>query len=211
MGVLMWPFKALTVLLLVASLVGAWLYRDQLRDVGRLVFRSSPTSSSVGRPGERALAAALAQVSVLAQGQADSVVLSASEMASLIGDGLDPAFRGHLDSLEVELLEGAIAVRAKLQTSAMPREALGPLVFIVQEWEPFAASGPVRVVESGMAEWDLEQLAIRDIPFPSEMVDWLVINTLGGTPTGGFPVRIPEGISDATIRPTGVVLYGRTP
>jgi hypothetical protein len=165
----------------------------------------------VGRPGERALEAALAQVSVLAQGRADSVVLSPSEMASLIGNGLDPAFRGHLDSLSVELLEGAIAIRAKLHTTAMPQEALGPFVFIAQEWEPFSASGPVRVVESGMAEWDLEQLSIRDIPFPSEMVGWLVINALGGTPTGGFPVRIPDGIRDATIRPTGVVLYGGTP
>ena len=35
-----------------------------------------------------------------------------------IGDGLDPSFRGHLDSLQLELLEGRIAVRAKLRTAA---------------------------------------------------------------------------------------------
>ena len=49
------------------------------------------------------------------------------------------------------------------------------------------------------------------IPFPSEMVHWLVVNALGGTAGGAFPVRIPDGIREATIRPTGVVLYGGTP
>ncbi len=211
MGILMWPFKALAALFVVAALAGVWLYRDQLRDMGRLVFRPAPTAPSVGRPGERALEAAHDQVEILAQGRADSVLLTASEMASLIGDGLDPGFRGHLDSLQVELLEGKITVRAKLHTAAMPPEALGPLVFVVQEWESFTATGPIRVVDRGVAEWDVEQLSIRDIPFPSEMVHWLVVNALGGTAGGGFQVRIPDGIRDAIIRPTGVVLYGGTP
>lgn len=211
MGILMWPFKALAVLLLMATVVGGWMYRDQLRDLGRLVFRPAATAPSVGRPGERALQAALEQVRRLDHDEADSVVLTASEMASLIGDGLDPSFRGHLDSLQVELLEGEIAVRAKLHTAAIPPEALGPMVFVVQEWESFGASGPVRVVESGVAEWEVRQLSIREIPFPSEMVNWLVVNALGGTAEGGFPVRIPDGIRDAAIRPAGVVLYGGTP
>ena len=211
MGFLMWPFKLAAALVVVVVLVAAVLYRDQIREMGGLVFRPAPTSPSVGRPGERALEAAKEQVRVLAQGEADSVTLTATEMASLIGDGLDPAFRGHLDSLQLELLDGAIAVRANLNTAALPAGSLGPLSFFVQEWEPFAASGPVRVAGPGTAEWSVQQLSIRDVPMPREMVQWLVVNTLGGTADGGFPVRIPQGIRDATITPAGVVLHGATP
>ena len=135
------------------------------------------------------------------------VVLTATEMASLIGDGLDPSFRGHLDSLQVELLDGRIAVSAKLRTSALPPEALGPLVFFVQEWEPFSATGPIQVVAPMEAEWLIEQLSLRDIPFPREMVQWLVSNALGGTAESGFPVHIPEGVGRVAVHPHGVVLY----
>jgi len=197
---------------LVALVVGvaAWVYRGEIRDVAVQVFRPGPAPSE-GRPGIRALASAKAKVGTLESAEADSVVLTSSEMASLIGDGLDPSFRGNLDSLQIQLLEGRIAVRANLRVAAIPRESLGPLVFIVQDWEPFAAAGPVHVVESTQAEWGIEELSLGGFPFPSEMIQWLVSTTLGGTADGGFLVHIPEGIHDAAIHPYGVVLYGNRP
>jgi hypothetical protein len=210
MGCLSWPFKALAAVVLVLVVIGAIVYRNELRQMGSSVFGPRPPQS-IGRPGTRALGVARDKVATLATAEADSVVLSATEMASLVGDGLDPSFRGHLDSLQVELLEGRIAVRAKLRTAAMPPEALGPLVFFVQEWEPFSAVGPIRVVAPLKAEWIIDQLSLRDIPFPREMVQWLVSNALGGTAERGFPVQIPEGIGDAAVHPHGVVLYRNGP
>lgn len=210
MGCLSWPFKALAAVVLALVVLGAVMYRDQLREIGSSLFRPMPPQS-IGRPGTRALGVAQDKVATLASAQADSVVLTATEMASLVGDGLDPSFRGHLDSLQIELLEGRIAVSAKLHTAAMPREALGPLVFMVQEWEAFSATGPIRVVAPTEAEWMIEQLSLRDIPFPREMVQWLVSNSLGGTAESGFPVQIPEGIGDAAVHPHGVVLYRNVP
>lgn len=206
MGCLSWPFKALAAVVLILVVIGAVLYRDQLREIGSSVF-GPRTPQSIGRPGTRALAAALDKVATLASAEKDSVMLTATEMASLIGDGLDPSFRGHLDSLQVELLDGRIAVSAKLRTSALPPEALGPLVFFVQEWEPFSATGPIQVVAPMEAEWLIEQLSLRDIPFPREMVQWLVSNALGGTAESGFPVHIPEGVGRVAVHPHGVVLY----
>jgi len=210
MGCLSWPFKALAVVVLVLVVIGAIVYRNELRQMGSSVFGPRPPQS-IGRPGTRALGVARDKVATLAVAEADSVVLSATEMASLVGDGLDPSFRGHLDSLEVELLEGRIAVRAKLRTAALPPGTLGPLALIVQEWEPFSASGPIRVVAPLEAEWIIEQLSLRDIPFPREMVQWLVSNALGGTAESGFPVQIPEGIGEAAVHPHGVVLYRNGP
>jgi len=210
MGCLSWPFKALAAVVLVLVVIGAIVYRDELRHMGSSFFGPRPPQS-VGRPGTRALGVARDKVATLAAAKADSVVLSATEMASLVGDGLDPSFRGHLDSLQVELLEGRIAVRANLRTAAMPPEALGPLAFFVQEWEPFSAVGPIRVVAPLEAEWIIEQLSLRDIPFPREMVQWLVSNALGGTAERGFSVQIPEGIGDAAVHPHGVVLYRNGP
>ena len=210
MGCLSWPFKALAAVVLLLVVIGAIVYRNELREMGGNLFRARPPQS-VGRPGTRALGVAREKVATLASAQEDSVVLTATEMASLIGDGLDPSFRGHLDSLQVELLEGSIAVRAKLRTSALPPGTLGPLALMVQEWEPFSASGPIRVVAPLEAEWTIEQLSLRDIPFPREMVQWLVSNALGGTAQSGFPVHIPEGIGDAAVHPHGVVLYRNGP
>ena len=206
MGCLSWPLKALAVVVLVLVVIGAVLYRDQLREIGSSVLGPRP-SQSIGRPGTRALEVAQDKVATLASAEKDSVVLTATEMASLVGDGLDPSFRGHLDSLQVELLDGRITVSAKLRTSALPPEALGPLAFFVQEWEPFSATGPIRVVAPMEAEWSIEQLSLRDIPFPREMVQWLVSNALGGTAESGFPVHIPEGVGAVAVHPHGVVLY----
>jgi len=206
MGCLSWPFKALAAVVLVLVVIGAIVYRDELREMGSSMFRPQPPQS-IGRPGTRALGVARDKVATLAAAQEDSVVLTATEMASLIGDGLDPSFRGHIDSLQVELLEGRIAVRGNLRTTELPPGTLGPLVFIAQEWEPFSATGPIRVVAPLEAEWIIEQLSLRDIPFPREMVLWLVSNVMGGTAESGFPVQIPEGIGDAAVHPHGVVLY----
>jgi len=220
MGCLTWPFKALAVVLLAALVAGAWWYRDTLVGIGKSLVHWAPPSPSTGRPGVRALAAAHDKIDSLNAWDADSVVLSASETASLVGEGLDPGFRGNLDSLQVELREDTIAVRARLHTAGLPRQALGPLVFVVQPWEPFAAAGPLRVTGAGRAEWEVAELSIREIPFPWEMIRWLVGTALGGGSTGGrgagnggeggsgFPLRIPAGITNVAVHPHGLILYG---
>jgi hypothetical protein len=48
--------------------------------------------------------------------RADSVVLTASEFASLVGSGMDRELRSRLDSLQIELLEGEIQVSGRLHT-----------------------------------------------------------------------------------------------
>ncbi|MGH7656926.1 MAG: hypothetical protein ACREL6_01740, partial [Gemmatimonadales bacterium] len=121
MGCLTWPFKALAFLILVAALVAAWFYRDRLIPIVRDLVRPGEAAEATGRPGTAALLDARDKVDSLNGWDADSVILTAAEAASLLGDGLDPAVRRELDSMEVELGDGRISVSAVLNTARIPR------------------------------------------------------------------------------------------
>ncbi|MEP6688594.1 MAG: hypothetical protein ABJC36_09615, partial [Gemmatimonadales bacterium] len=134
MGCLTAPFKVVGCLGLLAALVVGWLYRDRVvREGRRLLERveaphgASRPAVTAGRPGTRALASARAKIDSLNGWRADSVVLSPSEVASLMGNGLDPRFRHELDSLHVELLTDEVRVHARLRTARLPQELVGPL------------------------------------------------------------------------------------
>ncbi len=120
--------------LLALALLAAWVFREPiLRTASRWIGPHGTalppvTDTAVGAPTPAAVASAQTKLASLARsGGPDSVVLTPNEVASLIGGGVDWTVRKTFDSLRVELLNGAIAVHARLDTRRMPREALGPL------------------------------------------------------------------------------------
>ena len=135
-------------------------------------------------------------------------MLTPSEVASLIGAGLNPSLRRQLDSLQVELLDGSVAVNAKLATARLPRELTGPLAVALREREPVQAAGPIRVVEPGKAEWEVSSFQIREFPIPRDAVPKLVAKAFGDTTRRTIPVRIPAGIREIRVRPSGATLFG---
>ena len=210
-GCLAAPFKLLGLIGLIAALAIGWLYRDRLaaefrRVVNGVGMREEPTGA--GRPGLRALSSAQSKIDSLNAWGADSVVLSASEVASLIGAGLSPPLRRQLDSLQVELGEGEVSVSAVLATARLPRELVGPLAVALRSREPVKAGGPLEVVEPRMAEWTVRSFSIRDIPIPRDAVPKLVAKAFGDTTRKAVPVRIPDGVREIRVRPSGATLYG---
>jgi len=211
MGCLSMPFKLLGGLLVLAALGIGWLYRDRLStEVGRLLDRapSSGAPTGVGRPGTQALSSAQSKVDSLNGWRADSVVLSPAEVASLIGAGLNPSLRRQLDSLQVELKEGEVAVKAKLATARLPRELTGPLAVALREREPVEAAGPIQVTGPGKAEWTVRSFRIREFPIPRDAVPKLMARAFGDTARRAIPVRIPGGIREIKVRPSGATLFG---
>jgi hypothetical protein len=211
MGCLAAPFKFVGCLGIVAALFIGWLYRDRLSSEARKVFGSisgSEAPAASGRPGSRALVTAHAKIDSLNGWGADSVVLSASEVASMIGAGLDPSLRSQLDSLRVELQDGSIAVKARLATARLPRELVGPLSIALQPTEPIEAAGPLTVVAPRQAEWALRSFSIRGFPLPRDAVPKLVSKALGNPSRKTVPVRIPAGIREIRLRPSGATLVG---
>jgi hypothetical protein len=208
------PFKLLGGVALVAALAIGWLYRDRLAGELHRVFDSAgagDSSVATGRPGSRALVSAQSKIDSLNGWGADSVVLTASEVASLIGAGLNPSLRRQLDSLQVELQEGSVTVHAKLATARLPRELTGPLTVALREREPVQAGGPIQVVSPGKAEWAVRSFRIREFPIPRDAVPRLVAKAFGDSTRRAIPLRIPPGIREIRIRPSGATLFGARP
>jgi hypothetical protein len=209
MGCLTAPFKLVGGLGIILLLAVGWLYRDRLVDeFGRVLGRGGEDSAIAGRPGTHALLSARAKVDSLNGWRADSVILSPSEVASMIGVGLDPAVRSQLDSLEVQLLDGSIGVSALLSTARLPRELTGPLSVALRSKERIEAAGPLKVIGPRRAEWAVHSFRIRDFPIPSDAVPQLVARALGDSTRRAVPVRIPAGIRQIRIRPSGATLLG---
>ena len=211
MGCLAAPFKFAGCLGLIILLGIGWLYRDRLTAEARNLIGSfggdeSPTSA--GRPGSRSLMAARAKIDSLNGWRADSVVLTASEVASMIGTGLDPSLRSQLDSLQVELQDGSVLVKARLATARLPKELVGPLAMALRPTEPIEAAGPLEVVGPRKAEWAVRSFSIRNFPLPRDAVPKLMAKALGDPTRRTVPVRIPDGIREIRVRPSGMTLFG---
>lgn len=209
MGCLSGSFKLLGAVVVVTALAIGWLYRDRLaNELQRLLNRSSAAPTGVGRPGSRALSSAQSKIDSLNGWRADSVVLTPAEVASLIGAGLNPSLRRQLDSLQVELHDGEVAVNAKLATARLPRELTGPLAVALRDREPVQASGPITVTGPGLAEWTVRSFRIRDFPVPRDAVPRLMARAFGESDRQSIPVRIPPGIGKIRVRVSGATLFG---
>jgi hypothetical protein len=212
MGCLSAPFKLLGVIGLIAALAIGWLYRDRIAgEFRRVVGNTGLTGGSAatsGRPGTHALLSAKAKIDSLNGWRADSVILTAPEVASMIGVGLDQSVRSQLDSLEVQLLDGSVGVSAVLSTARLPKELTGPLAVALRPKERVQADGPLQVVAPRKAEWAVHSLSIRGFPIPQDAIPKLVSKALGDTGQRTVPVRIPPGIREIKIHPSGAVLFG---
>ncbi len=211
MGCLAAPFKLLLLLVIVAALAYGWLHRDALlarwhRYAPGTV--AAPPPAATGRPGSDALGAARAKVDSLNGWRADSVVLSPSEAASLIGSGLDPAVRGRLDSLRVTLGDGQIDVAASVATARLPHDLLGPFSVALRPREPISAGGPVRISAPGRAEWRVTRARLRNFAVPGAALPRLLDRAFGDSARGALGIRLPAGVRDLRVRPDGVTLYG---
>jgi hypothetical protein len=211
MGCLSAPVRLIGWLGVIAALALGWLYRDRLIREGRRVLAGQAAAAPVvsgGRPGARALESARSKVDSLNGWRADSIVLTPAEVASLMGSGLQPAFRKELDSLQVDLLEGEVAVRARLRTARLPKELVGPLGVALRTYEPVQAVGPLRVLGPGVGEWAIRSIRIRDFPLPDAMVPQLVSRALDDPGRHTVPWRVPAGVRAIRLRPGSATLFG---
>ena len=213
MGCLTAPFKLLFAIFVLLLLVAGWLYRDRLGDMGRAAWREfrgeAPAAAAVvaGSPSAQNLASAQRKIGQLEAGRADSVVLTAGEAASLIRNGLDRHAGAFFDSMAVRLLDGRISVDAVIRTGRLPSEVLGPFASAVREREPIRAEGNLRVLEPGLAGWDVQRMQFRDIPLPKDAIPRLLDRVSGDSGMREVPVRLPRGVADLQVRSGGLTLY----
>ena len=201
-------------LLLVAAGLVAWGFREPILRTGARWFGPRPTrlppvaDTAVGAPTPKALASSQTKVERLERRAGpDSVVLSANEVAAMVGSGIDWSVRKSFDSLRVELLEGAVAVYCRLDTRVIPRDALGPFAGFLNPTEPLRIAGPVTIERPGTARFRVDELTLRGIAFPAPMVKQLAQRVAGADSSGAVPLRVSPAFTGIAIHPTAVVLY----
>ena len=85
--------------------------------------------------------------------RADSVVLSAADVASLLDSLASVVAPGAVDSVEVTLDQDDLAVRARVDTRAVP-VSLGAIGSVVRDHEFVEAGGRIVFRQAGRAEGD---------------------------------------------------------
>jgi len=201
------------VVAIAAVLLLLWWFREPILRTGARWFGRSQAlppvaDTAVGAPTPKAVASGQTKVGSLAtRAGPDSVVLTPNEVASLIGSGIDWRVRKTYDSLRVELLEGSLAVHARLDTRALPPEALGPLAAFVEPREPLRLGGTLAIDRPGTARFTIREISLRGIDFPGPAVKSIARQMAGADAEGGIPVKVDPTIARIAIHPTGVVLY----
>jgi hypothetical protein len=204
-------------LLVIGGTLG-WHYRGQIAGLYHSFRGDRPPAvappadrvAATGRPTVEALEAAHAKWDEMARGDGPAyVTLTASELATLIAQGLGAPGRAALDSIEVTLGEDRFTFRASLKMDLLGKGLLGPLAGAFGPREPVSVSGPARVAAVGAVAWEPDSFVIRSFPLPRSAVPRLV-NRLTGRPDGVVPIRVPSTVGDLHIRPDGVTFYRKT-
>ena len=200
-----------------AVLLLLWWFREPIlrtgaRWFGRTEALPPVADTAVGAPTPKAVASGQTKVGTLrVNAGPDSVVLNANEVASLIGGSIDWQVRKTFDSLRVELLEGSLAVHARLDTRALPPNALGPFAAFVQPREPLRLGGTIEIERPGIARFTVREISIRGIAFPGPAVKSIARQAAGANEDGAIPLKVDPAISRIVIHPTGVILYRTRP
>ena len=204
------PFRLLGIITLAILVSGGWLFRREILRLVRppaVAVKPGPVPGLPGLAEPAALARARDKVDSMQGWRADSVVLTAPEMASLFMDGLTWEGRRHVDSLSVVLGEGRMTVSARLETAAIPQGQLGPLAGALDPWEHVTARGIVSMTDRGRAEWGVDSLTLRGLTLPEQASRELLGRALAGAARGAVPLALPPGVAGLRIRPDGVALF----
>lgn len=204
--------RLLGLLALALVLSAAWLFRHELARIVRpavrdLVEAADPAS---GRPDPRARARASDKIDSLNAWRADSVRLTASEAASLIEAAIPRETRRHLDSLRIVLGDATVTVEGRVERTAFPKQALGPLADLLEPWERVAVSGQLVDAGPGRGAWHVQAVTLRGLAFPEPVSRRLVAEILHGS-DGDVRFALPAGVAHLRVRPDGVILYRETP
>ncbi len=198
------------VALVALGAAGWWFRAPLIRAAGGVLGRPPlpRVTTTVGAPSPAGVAAAEAKLVAIGDAAGpDSVVLSANEVASWVGGGIDWSVRRTFDSLRVELRTDTLVLHARLDTRAVPPEALGPFGGMVEPREPLRIVGSVDVPASGLARFRVAGLRLRDFDFPPVAVRQLAQRVAGADADGGYLMPVPPAVRDLAVRPEGLVLY----
>jgi hypothetical protein len=198
-------------LLLILLLAAGWLYRTEITRYVRGVVDPMSVARRTGAPSPEAKARAERKVIALVSDQADSVVLAADELASLVVSGTEILGVRGIDSIAIELGDRRIRTRAMIETAALPERFRALIPGELRPWEEVVAEGALTPSRPGLAEWHLERVIVRGVPLPADLVARIVNRATGTATDGRLQVQLPAQVSGFRVRPEGVAVYRGAP
>ena len=192
---------------LVAAVLAGWVFRDRIAALYRRVRGvPEPAPAVYAMPAPGGAARAAARLGELARrGGPAYVDLSAEDLATLIDRQLARVPRRAFDSVGVALGDRRIRVRGTLDLSTLPRKLLGPLAEGLGQREPVVAGGALSVPAGGHVMWTIDELVIRDFPFPRTVIP-AIVGALHVPDARGaaVPIPLPALVGDVRVSPTRV-------
>ena len=195
----------LAVLLVAAG--AAWLYRDNLRRWAEPQLHPATAAARVGRPSASALHAAIVKLDSLQRTRQDSVVLTASEMASLLAQGTTFLPGVTFDSISIELGDRTARIRTLVDSASIPARWRALIPGRPERFEEVILRGTLTPVHAGLAELQLQHLTVHGIPLPSNLIARLATHASGRGSDGRLEVVLPQTVGGFRVRPDGVVIY----
>lgn len=194
------------VFLVVIGYVG-WSYRKEIKRVVHQWTADDAPASASGTTGAGQAEPAARRIEALLNSEADSVLLSATDVASLLDSLATVVAPGAVDSITVTLDQDDLGVRARIDTRAVP-VSLGAIGSVVRDHEFLEAGGRVIFRQTGRAEWHLERVRVRGIPLPQEVVQRLARRFAGPDAGNVLGFSIPRTVNGLRVAPQGITLYG---
>jgi hypothetical protein len=199
---------------LLALAVVAFIFRDRLAHLYHsMLGMPEPPPAVYVMPSEGGAARAEAALRELARrGGPAYVDIAPAELAALIDRELARVPHRVFDSVAVALGDQRIQVKGTLDVSALPRRLLGPLAEGLGRREPVMAGGALAAGPDGRLRWTLDQLVIRDFPFPKSVIPAVVRSFgLADAQGGAVPLQLPVPVGDVRVSAAGVRLYRAGP
>jgi hypothetical protein len=201
--------------LLLVGCVVAWFTRDRWMprhlQSGAASTAAVPTWQPLTEAAADSASNALNKLSQ-ARGQVFQTI-SAQAAASYVFRQLAHRPVDPSDSLEATGAGDKISMRASVKLSDLGGLGdVGPILGMVRDRERVMLTGTMRVVSPGMAEFQISEARIRDLPLPHAMLSSLVNRVeRGGHPPGvdvdALPLPIPRYVGDIRVARGKVTLY----
>jgi len=194
----------LVVLLVAAG--GAWLFRDALARWIDRTLHPEAAAARIGHPSSDHYTAAMAKLRELDAG-ADSVVLTANEMATMVKRGISFLAGVTSDSFTLELGDRSVRIRTIVDSARIPGRFRELIPGKPAAFEEIVARGAITPVRTGLAEITVQHVTVHGVPLPSDLVGRLATQLSGRGSEGRVEVTLPPQMSGFRVRPGGVAVY----
>ena len=204
--------------LVVAAGIAGWMLRDRIgaeRDTRPVASAPIPSWEPLTPEGAARARAAVQKLG----GRSGPLYTSvgAGDLSAYVFEELSKQLPPSAENAEAAVIGDQLHVRASIRLRDFGgAKALGPLGDMLGDREPVQFGGTLEVIRSGLAQYRVRSLRVRELSIPSALIPRLIRSIgRGARPAGitddALPLVIPPFIADARIANGKITLYKRTP